>query len=163
MKLHIVALVLAMLSFGALADDQGAQSRFYGAGGGGTRGGNFSIGGGTTVDALELSYIDLGAVSANATARFLGFSLVQNATPNKGFNFLFRIGIGRETTTFSNAANVRRLWFGNGIFFGIGEQYQISTHLALRAEVNRISYASTPDGQGTGVRYPATVSAMYIF
>ncbi len=163
MKSRFAALVLATVSLGALADDQAYQSRFYAAGGGGTRGSNYSIGGGTTVDALEVSYIDLGAVSATARAKFLGFSLVMNATPNRGFNFLFRIGIGRETTTFSNAANVRRLWFGNGVYFGIGEQYQVNRHLALRAEVNRISYASTPDGLGTGVRYPATLSAMYIF
>lgn len=160
MKLLVAALAVATLPLNALADDQG---NFYAAGGGGSRGANFAVGGGTKVDALEVSSINLGTVSGSGKARFVGLSLVQNATPVNGFNFLFRIGVGRETTTFPNGAAAHRMWFGSGVFFGIGEQYQMNNHLAFRAEVNRIAYAATADGQMTRIRYPATLSAMYIF
>lgn len=163
MKLHIAALALTALPFTAVAADQPPQTQFYAAAGGGNWGSNFSAGWGTKVDALEISSISLGSVGATGSAQFLGLSLVQNATPIKGFNFLFRIGIGRETTTFANGTTAHQLWFGNGVYFGIGEQYQVNSHLAVRAEVNRIRYAATPDGQVTGIRYPATLSAMYIF
>ncbi len=163
MKLRFAAFALAALPVVAPAQDQSLQTQFYAAAGGGNWGSNFSVGGGTKVDALEISSISLGSVGAAGSARFLGLSLVQNATPVHGFNFLFRIGIGRETTTFSSGATAHRMWFGNGVYFGIGEQYQFNSHLAVRAEVDRIRYAATPDGQATGTRYPATLSAIYIF
>lgn len=144
-----------------MADD-GSQAMYYVAAGGGGYGPMFSAGAGTQVDVLEINAIDLGKVNGG-TARFVGLSLVQNTTQKSGFSALFRIGLGRETTSFPNGASAHRMWFGNGVYFGLGAQYQASTHLAFRAEVNRIQYAASPDGVVGGVRYPATVSAMYIF
>lgn len=162
MRLHLLALVFAMIPACALADDQGSQGLFYVAGGGGAGGPSFSAGAGTKVDVLEVNAIDLGKVSGG-TARFVGMSLVQNTTPKSGFNALFRIGLGRETTTFPGGVSAHRMWFSNGVYFGLGAQYQASTHFAFRAEVNRILYAASPDGVVGGVRYPATLSALYIF
>ena len=163
LKRCLAAFVLAAFPLYAMADDAGSPALFYVAGGGGSTGPTFSIGGGTKVDVLEFYAIDLGKVSGNGYARFVGLSLVQNATPKNGFNFLFRVGIGRETTTFPNGAAARRMWFDNGIFFGLGEQYQVNSHLAFRAEVSRFVYAASSDGMTIGLRYPVTLSAMYIF
>lgn len=163
MKRILAALALAALPLHALAEDAASQSLFYAAGGGGSRGATFSVGAGTKVDVLELYSVDLGKVNANGSARFVGLALVQNATPSNGFNFLFRIGMGRETTTFPNGTAAHRMWFNNGIFFGLGEQYQVNNHLAFRAEVNRFVYAASVDGKASGVRYPVTLSAMFIF
>ncbi len=163
MKRCLAAIALASLPFAALADDAASTSQFYAAGGGGAQGASFSLGGGTKVDALEIHSIDLGRVSNGGTAKFMGLALVQNATPKNGFNFLFRIGIGRETTTFPGGAKASRDWFNNGIYFGIGEQYQANSHLAFRAELYRIPYAASANGKSSGVRYPLTLSAMYIF
>ena len=162
MKRCLVTVFFAFLSYSALADDS-TSTQFYASGGGGTEGATFSLGGGTKVDALEIHSINLGHVSNGGTAKFVGLSLVQNATPKNGFNFLFRIGLGRETTTFPSGTVAHKMWFNNGIYFGIGEQYQANNHLAFRAEVNRIVYAATPDGMLKGVRYPVTLSAMYLF
>ncbi len=151
-----------MISFSAAADDQGNQGLFYVAAGGGNRGASFSAGAGTKVDVLELNAIDLGNVNGG-TARFVGLSLVQNSTPKNGFNLLFRIGMGRETTSFPGGASAHRMWFSNGIYFGLGGQYQPTNHFAFRAEVDRILYAASPDGIVGGVRYPVTLSAVYIF
>jgi hypothetical protein len=163
MKRSLAAFALAALPLHALADDAGSAGLYYVAGGAGSTGPTFSIGGGTKVDVLEFYSVDLGKVSNNGYARFVGLSLVQNATPKNGFNFLFRIGMGRETTTFPNGAAARMMWFNNGIFFGMGEQYQLNKHLAFRAEVNRFVYASSPGGNATALRYPVTLSVMYIF
>jgi hypothetical protein len=163
MKLRLAAFALACLPLHAVADDAGSQSLFYATGGGGTKGSSFSVGGGTRVDALELNSINLGKVNGGGTASFVGISLVQNATPSNGFNFLFRIGLGRQTTTFSNVATAHQMWFDKGIFFGLGEQYHLNNHLAFRAEVNRIVYAASADGRASGVSYPVTLSAMFIF
>lgn len=162
MKRCVATLILAALACSVQADDT-TSSQFYAAGGGGAQGATFSLGGGTKVDALEIHFVDLGKVSNGGTAKFLGLSLVQNSTPKNGLNVLFRIGLGRETTTFPNGATAHKMWFNNGVYFGIGGQYQASSHLALRAEVNRIVYAATPDGSNNGVRYPATLSVMYLF
>ncbi len=160
MKLHWAALAFASFPFCAAADDQGV---FYAAAGGGAKGANFSLGAGTKVDAIEVSSINLGTVGAASSAKFAGLSLVQNATPVNGFSFLFRLGIGRATTTFANGSKANRSGLGNGIFFGIGEQYQLNNHVAIRAEVNRISYATSTDGSTSGARYPITLSALLIF
>ena len=162
MKRSLAALSLAALPFNALADDASSQGQFYVAGGGGAQGATFSAGAGTKVDALEINSINLGKV-AGGTAKFVGVSLVQNATPKSGFNFLFRIGLARESTTFPNGLVAHRMWFNNGVYFGIGEQYQANDHLAFRADVYRIVYAASPDGVAGGIRYPLTLSAMYIF
>jgi hypothetical protein len=162
MRPHFLALVLALIPACAAADDQQNQAMFYVAGGGGTHGASFSAGAGTRVDVLEINAIDLGTVNGGS-ARFVGLSLVQNTTPKDGFNALFRIGLGRETTTFPSGAAPHRMWFSNGVYFGLGAQYQASAHLAFRAEVNRIIYAASPDGVMSGVRYPFTLSAMYVF
>jgi glutamine amidotransferase-like uncharacterized protein len=162
MKHNLATLALAALPLHALADEAGSQSLFYAAAGGGFA--TFCVGGGTKTDVLELNSINLGTVSGKGSARFLGISLVQNATPINGFNFMFRIGLGRQTTNFPDvAATARRTWFNQGIFFGLGEQYQVNKHLAFRAEVNRIVYAASPDATASGVRYPVTLSAMFIF
>lgn len=143
----------------AMADGQGL---FYVAAGGGADGASFSAGAGTAVDVLEVNAIDLGKVNGG-TAKFVGLSLVQNTTSRSGFNALFRLGLGRETTTFPGGVSAHQMWFANGVYLGLGAQYQATNHLALRAEVNRIRYAASPDGAVSGVRYPATVSALYIF
>ena len=162
MKLRFALLALAILPLPALAENDENQARFYIAGGSGPFGPAFSLGAGTRLDVIELNYIDLGKVNGG-TAKFVGVSLVQNATPRSGFNFLFRIGLGRETTSFPNGTVAHRMWFNNGVYFGLGVQYQAATHLALRAEVNRIVHAVSPDGVAGGIRYPATLSAMYLF
>jgi hypothetical protein len=163
MKLYVAALAIAALPFTALADDEGLEGQFYVAGGGGTRGANVSVGAGTKVDVIEINSFNLGRVSGTSTAKFLGFSLVQNATPINNFNFLFRIGIGKATTTFDNGVTASRLGLGDGLFFGIGEQYQANKYLAFRAEVDRFTYAASPDGGLTGTRYPISLSALLIF
>jgi hypothetical protein len=162
MRLPLLALMFAVIPACAMADDQGSQGLYYVAAGGGSHGASFSAGAGTKVDVLEINAIDLGKVSGG-TAKFVGLSLVQNTTPKNGFNALFRIGLGRETTTFPGGATAHRMWFGNGVYFGLGAQYQPAAHVALRAEVNRILYAASPDGVAGGVRYPVTLSALYIF
>jgi opacity protein-like surface antigen len=160
---RLLAILLSFTFSGMAWADNATSGQYYIAGGGGAQGAFFSIGAGNKVDVLELNYIELGKVSNGGTAKFTGLSLVQNATPKNGFNFLFRIGIGREITTFPGGAKVGRDWFNSGIYAGIGEQYQPSDHLAIRAEVNRIVYAASPDGKNSGVRYPLTLSVMYIF
>ncbi len=163
MKYCLAIFAFAALSGSALAEDAASTSQFYAAGGGGAQGATFSLGGGTKVDALELHAIDLGKVSNGGTARFVGVSLVQNATPKNGFSLLFRIGMGRETTTFPGGAVAHKMWFNNGIYFGIGEQYQANNHFAVRLEVNRIVYSASADGKTSAARYPLTLSAMYLF
>lgn len=160
-KIHFVALsFLATLPLKAAADD---QVRFYVAGGASARGSNFSIGGGTKVDALELSSIDLGTVDGANSARFVGLSLVQNATPVNDFNLLFRVGFGKATTTFADGSTASRQGFSDGVFFGLGAQYQLNSHLAFRGELDRITYAASADGSLAGVTYPLTISALYSF
>ncbi len=163
MKRFLAVFPLAVISCQVFADDAASTSQFYASAGGGGQGATFSLGGGTKVDALELHSINLGKVSNGGTAKFVGLSLVQNATPKNDLNFLFRIGLGRETSTFPGGATAHRMWFNNGIYFGIGGQYQANNHLAFRAEVDRIIYAASPDGKSYGVRYPLTLSAMYLF
>ncbi len=163
MNLKFAALVLAVLSFNARADFSDLFTQGYVAGGGGAHGANVSIGSGTKVDALEISAINLGRLSGTSTGKFVGLSVVQNATPNKGFNLLFRLGIGRATTRFADGAVATRSGWSNGIFFGLGEQYQVNNHFALRAEVYRITYAATPSAQSMGTVYPVTLSALLIF
>lgn len=163
MKLRLIALAIAAFSLPALADQSGLWTQGYVAGGGGAHGANLSIGAGNKVDALEISSINLGRVSGTSTAKFVGISLVQNATPNRGFNWLFRIGIGKATTKFSDGAIATRMGLANGIFFGIGEQYQVTSNFALRAEAYRITYAANPSAGLTSVSYPVTLSAVLIF
>ncbi len=163
MKTLFAALFLATLPCSVLAEDAASSSQFYAAGGGGAQGATFSLGGGTKVDALEMNVINLGRVSNGGTGKFVGISLVQNATPKNGFNFLFRIGMGREASTFPGGMVAHKMWFNNGVYFGIGEQYQANNHFALRLEVNRIVYAASSDGRTSGIRYPLTLSAIYIF
>ncbi len=163
MKLRVIALALVTCSFSALADQSGLWTQAYVAGGGGARGANVSIGGGNKVDALEVSSINLGRVSGTSTAKFVGVSLVQNATPNRGFNWLFRIGIGKASTKFADGAIATRMGLANGIFFGIGEQYQVTRNFVLRADAYRITYAANPSAGLTGVSYPITLSALLVF
>jgi hypothetical protein len=163
MRLRILVLFLALLPVCALADDADNQGMYYVAGGGGSHGPSFTAGAGTQVDALELNAIDLGTTPYGGTARFVGLSLVQNTTPKYGFNALFRLGMGRETTTFPGGLAAHQMWFANGIYFGLGGQYRIGSHFALRAEVNRIRYAASPDGMDNRLRYPITLSAMLLF
>ncbi len=160
MKLGLAAIALITLSCNALADDYGL---FYVAGGASTGGANYSIGAGTNVDVFEISSIDLGAVSGNSSAKFTGLSLVQNSAPVNNFNLLFRVGFGKTTTSFANGASASRVGFGNGVIFGVGGQYQMNKHVAFRAEVNRLSYATSTDGLSSKLTYPVTVSAMYFF
>ncbi len=163
MKLRLIALGFAAVSSPVLADQSGLWTQAYVGGGGGARGANVTLGGGNKVDALEVSWINLGRVSGTSTAKFAGISLVQNATPTRGFNWLFRIGIGKATTTFSDGATATRMGLANGLFFGVGEQYQVTSNFALRAEAYRITYAANPNAGLTGVRYPITLSALLIF
>ncbi len=159
-KPHLFILALIAIPFSAIADDRGLV---YVAGGASKYGANFSIGAGTQVDALELSSINLGTVGGNASARFIGLSLVQNAVPIGNFNLLFRLGVGKTTTTFTSGAQATRIGFGNGIILGVGAQYQLNSHLAFRGELDHIPYAVSPDGFASGVRYPATISAVFFF
>ena len=122
-KSYLVALALAAMPLSALAGD---QELFYVAGGATKGKGSFSIGAGTKVDVLEISSINLGAVDGNASARFRGLSLVQNAVPVKDFNLLFRLGVGKTTTTFANGSHATRMGFSNGIILGAGGQYQLT-------------------------------------
>lgn len=159
-KLHFVALALTAIPFSALAGDEGL---FYVAGGASQRGAHFSLGMGTNVDVLEINSINLGTVREDASARFRGLSLVQNAVPVKDFNLLFRLGIGKTTTTFANGSHATRMGFTNGIIIGAGGQYQLNSHLAFRGELNRIVYAASADGLSSGISYPLTISALYLF
>jgi hypothetical protein len=159
-NLHFVALALTTLSCSALADDSGL---FYAAGGVSKGGANVSLGAGTNVDVLEISSINLGSVSGNSSAKFVGLSLVQNTTPANHFNLLFRVGFGRTTTSFADGASATRVGYGNGVIFGVGGQYQLARHVALRGEVNRISYATSEDGRSSKLSYPVTLSAIYLF
>ena len=159
-RLNLVAIALTIMSCNVLAGDQG---HFQVAGGAGTGGANFSIGGGTNVDELEISSIDLGTVDGTDSARFVGISLVQNAEPVNNLGLLFRLGFGKATTTFTDGSTASRLGLGDGVFFGIGAKYQLNNHLAFRAEVNRITYATSADGLSFGISYPVTIGALYRF
>lgn len=159
-KLRFVLLALIALSCNAMADDRGL---FYVAGGASKGGGNFSLGAGTNVDVFEISSINLGAVSGNSSAKFVGLSLVQNATPVNNFNLLFRLGFGKTTTSFANGASATRVGYGNGVIIGVGGQYQMNKHIAFRSEVNRLSYATSADGLSSKLTYPVTISAIYLF
>lgn len=158
--MRFVALALMAFSGGAMADDSGF---FYAAGGASNGGANISLGAGTNVDVFEISSINLGSVSGTSSAKFLGLSLVQYSTPANNFNLLFRVGFGKTTTSFANGASATRVGFGNGVIFGVGGQYQLNKHFAVRGEVNRISYATSEDGRSSRLTYPLTLSAMYIF
>lgn len=160
MKSLVVAIALLTIPFSAIASDQGHA---YLAGGYGNKGSAFSVGGGTTVDILEISAINLGTFDGANSAKFVGLSLVQNANPLHNFNLMFRLGFGEATTTFSNGATARRVGFSNGVYFGIGEQYQLSSHLALVAELNRITYAASAGGSSYRVSYPLSASIMYSY
>ncbi len=159
-KFCVVALVLAAMPFGALAGDNGL---FYVAGGATNGRGSYSIGAGTNVDVLEISSINLGTVDGNTSVRFRGVSLVQNAVPVKDFNLLFRLGVGKTTTTFANGASATKMGFSNGIILGVGGQYQVNSHLAFRGEVDRITYAASADGLSSHINYPVTLSVLYLF
>ncbi len=158
-NMHLVALALATLSGSAMAADHGL---FYVAGGRSARGPNYSIGLGTNVDVLEINSINLGTVNANDSAKFVGLSLVQNAAPINNFNWLFRVGFGKTTTTFADGSSATRVGFRNGVIFGVGGQYQLNSHLAVRAELNRMTYATSADGMHK-IIYPATFSALFSF
>ncbi len=159
-KSHYFALALVAMPLLAQAVD---QDPWYVAGGVSKGGGNFSIGAGSNVDVLELSLINLGSVSGDASAKFRGISLVQHAVPTHDFNLLFRLGVGKTTTSFANGASSTRMGFSNGIILGLGGQYQLNRHFAFRGELNRIPYAASADGLSYGVTYPATLSALYSF
>lgn len=163
MRLRILVFVFALLPACAFADDGDNKGMFYVAGGAGGYGPSVAVGAGTQVDALEINAIKLGNTSYGGTAKFVGLSLVQYTTPKHGFSALFRLGMGRETTTFPGGLTAHQMWFANGIYFGLGGQYHLGDHFALRAEVNRIRYADSPDGIVNRVRYPVTMSAMLIF
>ncbi len=159
-KLPVVVLVLAAWSFSAFAGD---GALYYVAAGATKGGGNFGVGIGTHVDVLEVSYLNMGSVNGNASARFRGLSLIQNAVPVKDFSLLFRVGIGKTTTTFANGMQASRTGFSNGVILGVGAQYQFNRHLALRGEVDRVTYTASPDGLSSAITYPATLSALFIF
>lgn len=163
MRLRILVFVLAMLPACALADDTGNRGMFYVAGGGGGYGPSLAVGAGTQVDTLEINAIKLGDTAYGGTAKFIGLSVVQYTTRKYGFDALFRLGMGRETTTFPGGLAAHQMWFANGIYFGLGGQYHIGDHFALRAEVNRIRYSDSPDGMVNRLRYPVTVSAVLLF
>ncbi len=156
----LLALFLIALSCPAFADDQGL---FYAAAGSGTGKANLAIGAGITADVLEASSIDLGTVGGSYAVKFKGLSLVQNAVAKNNFNLMFRVGFGKATTTFANGLTASRTGFGNGVFFGLGAQYQPYRHLALRGEVNRITYATAAGGTSHAATYPVSISALYIF
>lgn len=157
---HFVAPVLIALSLNALADDSGL---FYVAAGTGTGGANFSLGAGTNTDVLEISSIKLGNVNGNNPAKFVGLSLVQNTTPVKDFNMMFRLGFGKTTTDFGNGVYASRVGYGNGVIFGLGGEYRVNSHFALRTELNRINYAASADGRASGISYPLSLSALLLF
>lgn len=161
MKRCLSLIALAALPINVLADDTGSQAQYYLSAGGGVLGPAFSAGAGTQVDVIELDAIDMGKANGGK-AKFAGISLVQFSTPKQGFNFLFRLGLGRETTTFPDGTTAHRSGFNN-IYLGLGMQYRPTPHFALRAEVNRIGYAATPDGLTSDIRYPATLSAVLLF
>ncbi len=148
------------MPFTALAGDDGL---FYVAGGATNGKGSYSIGAGTNADVLEISSLNLGTVDGNDSVRFRGLSLMQNAVPVKDFNLLFRLGVGKTTTTFANGTHASRTGFSKGIILGIGGQYQLNSHLALRGEVDRITYAASTDGLASHITYPLTFSALFIF
>lgn len=159
-KLCAVVLVLAAMPFHAFAGDDGL---FYVAAGATNGRGSYSIGAGTNVDVLEISSINLGAVNGNDSVRFRGVSLVQNAVPVRDFNLLFRLGVGKTTTTFANGSSASRTGFSKGIILGMGGQYQVNSHLAFRGEVDRITYAASADGLSSHITYPVTLSALLLF
>ncbi len=159
-RARLAVLALAVMPFAAWAGDDGL---FYVAAGTGKGGGNFGIGVGTDVDVLEISSLALGTVSGNASARFKGLSLLQYAKPAQDLSLLFRLGIGKTTTTFADGSHASRMGYTRGVIFGLGAQYRLNSHLAFRGELNRVSYAATADGLVSGVSYPLTISAMYIF
>ncbi len=159
-KLHFVALALATMPFSAWAGD---QDLFYVAAGASKGGANYGIGLGTKVDVLEISSINLGSVTGDASAKFKGLSLVQNAVPIRDFNLLFRLGVGKTTTTFANGTSATRMGFSNGIILGAGGQYQLNSHLAFRGEVDRITYAASADSLSSHITYPVTLSALFLF
>lgn len=159
-KSLLLALLPAVLSCQALADDQGL---FYAAAGTGTGKANLAIGAGITADVLEASSIDLGTVGGSYAVKFKGLSLVQNAVAKNDFNLMFRVGFGKATTTFANGLTASRTGFGNGVFFGLGAQYQPYRHLAFRGELNRITYATATAGTSHAATYPVSISALYIF
>ena len=159
-NMRFIALALMALSGHAMADDSGL---FYLAGGASNGGANISLGGGTDVDVFEISSINLGSVSGTSSAKFLGLSLVQYSTPANNFNLLFRVGFGKTTTSFADGASASRVGFGIGVLFGVGGQYQLNKHIAVRGEVDRLSYATSEDGLSSKLVYPLTLSAMYIF
>lgn len=159
-KLPFVMLAFAAMPFSVLAGD---GTLFYVAGGASKGGGNYAVGLGTNFDVLEVSSINIGTVTGNASARFQGLSLVQNAAPVKDFNLLFRLGIGKTTTTFADGAQASRTGFSKGVILGLGAQYQLNSHLALRGEVDRITYAASANGSSSATTYPATLSALFIF
>jgi hypothetical protein len=165
MKRCLAALALAAAPLHALADGgPGPNSTFYFAIGSGTqRAVFFSMGAGTKQNVVELNIANLGTLTGGGTARLMGFSLVHNTTPSHGFNTLFRLGVGWISTNFPDGTTAVNLRLGNRTYFGIGEQYQMASWLAFRAEVNRIAYVTTPDGSTTGVRYPATLSAVWLW
>lgn len=159
-KLCVVALVLTAMPLCALAGDNGL---FYVAGGATNGRGSYSLGAGTNVDVLEISSLNLGAVNGNDSVRFRGVSLVQNAVPVKDFNLLFRLGVGKTTTTFANGSSASRTGLSKGIILGMGGQYQVNSHLAFRGEADRITYAASADGMSSHITYPVTLSALYLF
>jgi hypothetical protein len=159
-KLHFVLLALASASFPAMAGDSGL---FYLAGGATKGGAAYGIAAGTDVDVLEISSLNLGTVNTNASVRFRGLSLIQNATPIKDFNLLFRLGVGKTTTDFVNGAQASRTGISKGIIFGLGGQYKFNSHLALRGEVDRLTYAASADGMSSSITYPVTASLLFIF
>ena len=156
----LLALACIVPTFNAYADD---QSLFYVAAGTGTGKANLAIGAGNTVDVLEVSSIDLGKVGGSYNVKFKGLSLVQNAVAKNDLNLMFRVGFGKTTTTFANGFTAGRTGIGNGVIFGLGAQYHPFHHLAFRAEVNRVTYATAPDGSSHTAAYPLTISALYIF
>ncbi len=159
-KLHFVLLALMSAPLPALAGDNGL---FYVAGGATKGGAAYGLAAGTDVDVLEISSLNLGAVNPNTSVRFRGLSLIQNAAPIKDFNLLFRLGVGKTTTDFANGAQASRTGVSRGIIFGLGGQYKFNSHLALRGEVDRLTYAASADGMSSSITYPVTASLLFIF
>jgi hypothetical protein len=160
MKLKIFALFIATLPLSAIAED---TIQYDVAAGASSRGANFALGFGDKTDVIEVNSVKLGYVTGAASAKFIGVSLVQHADPINGFDFLFRVGFGRATSRFDTGATATRGGLSNGLFVGIGEEYQPGRHFLLRVEADRISFAKSPDGNVTGVRYPITASGVLIF
>jgi hypothetical protein len=152
----LIILALISFPFHAYAD---SEYQLYLSGGDGTGGTNVSVGVGTQTAALEISSINLDQVESVATPKFTGISLVQNPVQYGDFSLPIRIGFGRVI----NDATFNTTSIGKSLFYGVGLQYKLYSHLALRGEWNHIEYAASSAGVWSRTANPVTLSMLFFF